>query len=135
MKVEQSPPPLKRKGHDKYTNEDLPDGAQDQNIWRRIVIPTFVMYIAGRKDIWSVKDEEAVVSLQKIWDHVYVNSRTEPNEKKIEHTIKISCAVYSIVSLFPPCVFIHLVHETHGLLYRLASAFLNGVVPLALLQF
>ena len=62
-------------GHkEKFTNAHLPLGCQDNGAWRRIVIPTYLQYLACRdtdKDVWTVDDDEAVSIQQEIWNFIY----------------------------------------------------------------
>lgn len=81
----------KRKNGYKFTNDDLPPGAQDEARWRRKVIPLLITYLGGRKDIWSFDINEAVTVFQQVWSYVYGAS--------IPIEISSKSPVYGLVSL------------------------------------
>jgi hypothetical protein len=91
---EQNPPKkVKREGGVtkswKPKNEDLPEGATFNNIWRRVFIPTYMVYVASSEDPWSVNDEDAVAKMQLIWDAVY--------KGKITNNIRIDGVTFRLV--------------------------------------
>ena len=78
--------------NNKYRNEDLPHGCQDENQWRKHFIPTFLWYVAWQQDPWAMDEADTTLALQQIWDQLYAGL--------IPYTVKAHDAVYSIVS---PC--------------------------------
>jgi hypothetical protein len=108
---------------EKYTNAHLPLGCQENGAWRRIVIPTYLQYLASRSsdnDAWAVKDEEGVSIQQKIWDFVYGD--------KVPHIITVQGPVFALVSvpiLLPGILITSLT--------RSINVFVNGAVDLLLL--
>lgn len=51
------------------TNKDLPPGSVDQ--WTKTIVPTLIVFVAGRKDIWSVDEDAAAFALQQIWNYMF----------------------------------------------------------------
>ena len=84
-----------------YTNRDLPQGAKERNIWRRVFIPTYAIFVANYPDPWTIKDTDAVVALQHVWDAVYVDGQ---NAAGIPFKVAFHDCVFSIVS-FSTCLF------------------------------
>jgi hypothetical protein len=88
-------------------NGDLPPGSQDNNVWRSVVVQTYVCYLSCSEDVgldpWSFKDEYAIDILQKIWNSIY-NGKTQNDDKNhtlrpvIHHTIQPGGAVFAVVS-------------------------------------
>jgi hypothetical protein len=98
VKVENLSPLPKRSGANrKYTNADLPNGAMNNNTWRKIVIPTYIQYLAGQdsKETWSIDDKESTTLLQAIWNFTY--------GAEVPHFIRVNGPAFSIVSSFPAC--------------------------------
>jgi hypothetical protein len=113
---------------EKYTNAHLPAGCQENGAWRRIVIPTYLQYLASRdsdSDAWAANDDEGISIQQRIWDFVYGD--------KVPHIITVQGPVFALVSVHfflqvPSSILI-----SH--LSRSTNAFANGVVDLLLLLF
>jgi hypothetical protein len=91
-------PPLKKMKREKtnanaksvkFKNENLPEGATANNMWRRVFIPTYITYIASSEDPWVVDDDDALASMQIIWKAVYA--------QKLTHIITLNGAVFHIV--------------------------------------
>ncbi|KAH9856104.1 hypothetical protein C2E23DRAFT_857148 [Lenzites betulinus] len=55
----------------KWTTTDLPTGAQDNDRWSNLFIPTLLKYQGSRHDPWSWDPNASAAVVQKIWDHVY----------------------------------------------------------------
>jgi hypothetical protein len=95
VKVENLSPPPKRSGANnwKYTNSDLPNGAINNNTWRKKVIPTYIQYLAGLdvKETWTVGDKDSITLLQNIWNFTY--------GAELPHVVKVNGPVFLIVSL------------------------------------
>lgn len=89
-----SPLPLRSGANRKYTNADLPNGAMNNNTWRKKLIPTYIQYLAGQdvKETWTIEDRNALTLLQTIWNFLY--------GAEVPHTIKVNGPVFSIVSFF-----------------------------------
>jgi hypothetical protein len=70
---EPTPLPKRTLGGRKYTNAELPKGAQDNGVWRQVFIPTYVQYLASRNgnDTWTISDNDAIQLMQQIWKFVY----------------------------------------------------------------
>jgi hypothetical protein len=81
--------PNKGRVFQKSTNKDLPNGCQDGQRWRRRFIPTYMRYIAGSEDPWTIDDDKAQEVLQQIWIGVY--------GAKLRYTVEINDAVFRIV--------------------------------------
>ena len=83
---------------EKFTNVDLPTGSQDGGAWRRLFVPTYLQYLASRsedvKDAWTIKDDEVVLNMQKIWDFTY--------GARIPYDVTVAGSVFFIV-----CIFMH----------------------------
>jgi len=74
--------------NNKYRNEDLPRGCQDENQWRKHFIPTFLWYVAWQRDPWAMDEADTTLALQQIWDQLYGGL--------IPYTVKAHDAVYAI---------------------------------------
>jgi len=75
----------------KYTNNDLPQGALENNDWRKKFITTYVKWLGAHAGPWVDSEEENVAAMQAIWNTVYPH---------IDHTIDVDGPVYYIVSCF-----------------------------------
>lgn len=73
----------------KYTNSDLPQGALDNNDWRKKFITTYEKWLSARAGPWINDEDENVSAMQAIWDTVYPH---------IDYTIDVNGPVYYIVS-------------------------------------
>lgn len=118
------PPPSKRVAagrREKFTNANLPRGCQDGGAWRRILIPTYLQYLACRDaddDAWAINDDKGVSIQQKIWDFVY--------GEKVPHIITVQGPVFALVGitiLLASCILI-------TSLSRSTNVCANGVVDL-----
>jgi hypothetical protein len=78
----------------KFNNSHLPAGCQDGNRWRRVFVPTYIGFVAGYRDPWTVNDKNAVAIMQAIWNKVYENPR-------IAYQIEPQQEVFSVVSWLP----------------------------------
>jgi hypothetical protein len=89
---EPSPLPKRTLGGKKYTNSELPSGAQDHGVWRQVFIPTYVQYIASRNsnDTWTISDNDAIQLMQQIWNIVY--------GARVPYRIKTKGPVFFLVS-------------------------------------
>lgn len=89
-----SPPPRRSGANRKFTNADLPSGAMDNNTWRKVVIPTYIQYLACQdvKETWTVEDSQTITLLQTIWNFIY--------GAEVLYTIKVTGPAFSIVSFF-----------------------------------
>jgi hypothetical protein len=86
-------------------NTNLPQGCQDNNVWRGVVVPTYQHYLSFSldEDPWSFDDEYAADILQKIWDKIYDGKTKNKDKRKtlrplIRHTIQPGGAVFVVVS-------------------------------------
>ena len=109
---------------EKFTNVHLPPGCLDNGAWHRILIPTYLQYLACRDaddDAWAISDDKTVSVQQKIWDFVYGD--------KVPHIITVQGPVFSLVG-FPILL-------ASGILItplsRLTNVFVNGTVDSPLL--
>ena len=62
---------LESKHHKWASVLDLPEGANDEAAWTRLVIPNFINIILASKDPWIITDDTVVLELQRVWNHVY----------------------------------------------------------------
>ncbi|KAG1869707.1 hypothetical protein C8R48DRAFT_771096 [Suillus tomentosus] len=74
--------------NNRYQNDDLPDGCQHNNTWRRVFIPTVAHWAGGDVEPWGPGDHELRDVMQNIWDHIY--------KGRIEHKISSSGAVLKV---------------------------------------
>ena len=49
----------------------LPDGANDDDAWSRVVIPTFINLVISGDKPWISSETEVAPLLQDVWDHTY----------------------------------------------------------------
>src|ERR1700679_2956509 len=89
---EPSPLPKRTSGGKKFTNSELPSGAQDSGVWQQVFIPTYVQYLASQNsnDAWSISDDEAIQLMQKIWKFIY--------GARVPYRIKTRGPVFFLVS-------------------------------------
>lgn len=82
------------KKKEKFTNSDLPHGCQDEGLWRRVVIPTYLEIIGSRttKEAWILEVSDAEAILGQIWDYIY--------GARVPYTVRYDGAVYFIVSKY-----------------------------------
>ena len=79
----------------KWSNNDLPAGCTENNVWRRVFIPTFFTFLAASACPWTINDEVAAQGLQKIWNMTYHNWPGKPNHF---HLVLPQRAVFSIAT-------------------------------------
>jgi hypothetical protein len=87
-----TPLPKRTLGGKKFTNSELPSGAQDNGVWRQVFIPTYVQYLASRtsNDAWTISDDDAIQLMQQIWKFIY--------GARITYRIKTKGPVFFLVS-------------------------------------
>ncbi|OSD00949.1 hypothetical protein PYCCODRAFT_1468915 [Trametes coccinea BRFM310] len=71
-------------------NSSLPDGAQDNNLWKGVFLPTLLKALGTRDDPWSVTDKDMVATLQSIWNATYGS--------RLHHTVKVNDGVHSLAT-------------------------------------
>jgi hypothetical protein len=49
----------------------LPPGADNNNIFHRVFIPTYKQWVGTQADPWVTPDSVAIVAMQTIWDAIY----------------------------------------------------------------
>lgn len=77
----------------KWTTNDLPAGAQDDERWGSLFIPTLLRYQGCSHDPWTCDPARSVAVIQKIWDRVY--------GQNLPHRVVLNDNVYKVVSLRP----------------------------------
>ena len=75
----------------KYTNSDLPQGALDNNDWRKKFISTYEKWLGAHAGPRVADEVTNVAAMQAIWNAIYPH---------IDYTIDVNCPVYYIVSDF-----------------------------------
>lgn len=78
----------------KYTNSDLPQGALDNNDWRKKFITTYEKWLGAYAGPWIKNEDENVAAMQAIWNAIYPH---------IKYTVEVDGPVYYIVSRFVYC--------------------------------
>lgn len=78
------------KGSSKFTNDSLPAGCQEGNLWRGVFITLVAHWHGGHVDPWSIDPQEQQCAMQVIWDEIY--------RDKFEHSITLGGPVYYVVS-------------------------------------
>jgi hypothetical protein len=80
-------------------NGDLPEGASEDNRFRRAFIPTLSWFHARLMDTFNVPDKILLKGMQLSWNASY--------GKKLPYEIELNDSVFQVVSHeFPPCVFL-----------------------------
>ncbi|KAG6382168.1 hypothetical protein JVT61DRAFT_816 [Boletus reticuloceps] len=74
--------------NNKYINEDLPEGATTNNMWRCLFISALAHFIGGYDSPWTINSDKYLSVLQVIWDTVY--------KGKIEHAVVVNGPVHSL---------------------------------------
>ena len=77
-------------GTGKFTNQNLPLGCQDGNLWHGTYIPSLAHWCGGHVDPWTIEAGELHDAMQVIWDEVYRDS-------EVEHFITLKGAVFHVV--------------------------------------
>ncbi|KAH9034007.1 hypothetical protein EDB83DRAFT_1784674 [Lactarius deliciosus] len=72
-------------------NACLPPGAETNNRFRRVFIPTYERWVGTRANTWVIPDHVAIPVLQTIWDAVYM-------EDGVEWTFKANDPVFYCVN-------------------------------------
>jgi hypothetical protein len=72
------------------TVQDLPNGANEDAVWTRLVVPNFVNLVLAGEQPWMVTDDFIVAELQRVWDHVY--------GMRVEFTIEKGTVPFDLVS-------------------------------------
>ncbi|KAI6146649.1 hypothetical protein BKA82DRAFT_9545 [Pisolithus tinctorius] len=73
----------------KFTNQDLPPGCQDGNVWHSIYIPSLAHWCGGYVNPWTIEAGDLQDAMQMIWDEVY--------HGKVEHYIAPRGPVFHVV--------------------------------------
>jgi len=84
-----------------FSNNKLPKGCLEDDRWHRIVIPTFIWWVAHQKNPWEISEAEALVALQYIWSAAY--------GKVIPYMITLDNPVFKNASFF--IIFLLLITE------------------------
>ncbi|KAI0352291.1 hypothetical protein OH77DRAFT_813930 [Trametes cingulata] len=72
----------------KWTTADLPAGAQDDERWSSVFVPTLLKYQGSRHDPWAWDPVSSAAVIQKIWDKVF--------DGKVVHKVAIGDNVYQV---------------------------------------
>ena len=75
--------------NNKYTNNDLPEGATNDNAWQQLFISSLAHFATGHDNPWSIPDNKFRDVLQEIWNTVY--------QDKVEHSVVVGGPVYRLV--------------------------------------
>lgn len=78
--------------HGKWTTNDLPPGAQDDDRWSMVFVPTLLRYQGCRHDPWNWDQLTNVNIVQKVWDQVYGDS--------LVHKVQLNDCVHTVVRSF-----------------------------------
>ncbi|KAI6003230.1 hypothetical protein F5J12DRAFT_893857 [Pisolithus orientalis] len=76
----------------KFTDQDLPPGCQDGNVWHGIYIPSLAHWCGGYVNPWTIEAGDLQDAMQIIWDEVYCG--------KVEHYIAPRGPVFHVVRPF-----------------------------------
>ena len=74
------------------TIQDLPDGANHESAWTRLVIPNFIRLVMAGEQPWLIGDDIIISDLQDVWDHVY--------GMRVPFQIKKGTVPFDLVSFF-----------------------------------
>ncbi len=77
------------KSRKRATIQDLPEGANNDSAWTRLVIPNFIRLLLAGEQPWLIGDDIIISELQNIWDHVY--------GRKIPFTIQKGTVPFDLV--------------------------------------
>ncbi len=78
--------------HSKWTTNDLPAGAQDDDRWSMVFVPTLLRYQGCRHDPWNCDQVTNLAIIQKVWDQVYGDT--------LSHKVQSSDSVYAVVGIY-----------------------------------
>ena len=127
------PPAKKRSGRNeggkcitKYTNADLPQGAQLNNTWRKKFITTYEKWLGTCTEPWDVEDTDSCMALQAIWNTVYPH---------IDYVVDADGPVFYIVSSFFFALYLFFPYSLISYTNRPISVLRNGGVPLVRMLF
>jgi hypothetical protein len=76
----------------KWTTADFPMGCNENNLFQKCFIPTYIKWVGQPSNPWTVDDLVAITAMQKIWTVVY--------GKTIPYKITTDGPVFAIVSTF-----------------------------------
>jgi hypothetical protein len=79
-----------RKPRKRATIQSLPDGANDDNAWTRLVVPNFIHLIMAGEQPWFISDDDIISDLQEIWNHVY--------GRRVQFEVKKGTVPFDLVS-------------------------------------
>jgi len=68
----------------KWATKDLPEGAIDDGLWRKVFVPTYIDFVGQQEDPWTVDDTVAKSAMQKIWKVVYKDRDVESYKIKTD---------------------------------------------------
>jgi len=74
----------------RLTIQDLPDGANDDSAWSRLVVPNFIHLIMSGEQAWLIDDDVIISELQDVWNHVY--------GRRVRFNIKRGTVPFELVS-------------------------------------
>jgi hypothetical protein len=81
-------PPAPKKARKKLA--PLPAGAEDDNMFRAVFIPTYERWIGTLANPWVIPDDVAIKTLQTIWDSIYLS---------VPWTVKANDCVFECVRI------------------------------------
>jgi hypothetical protein len=78
------------KSRKRATIQNLPEGANNDSAWTRLVIPNTIRLLLAGEQPWVIGDDVIISELQKVWDRVY--------GRKIPFTIKKGTVPSELIS-------------------------------------
>lgn len=78
------------KSRKRPTIQNLPNGANKNFAWTRLVIPNFIRLLLAGDQPWLIGDNVIISELQKVWDLVY--------GQELPFTIKKGTVPFDVVS-------------------------------------
>lgn len=84
------------KGRKRYQQTDLPSGMNDNEAFRKIVIPTVYWHMGNQVDIWVYGDEWLRGALETICSAIYTSAQMQK--------VEINGPIFSVVSICLPSI-------------------------------
>jgi hypothetical protein len=86
------------------TNQDLPEGANKDAAWTRLVVPNFIRLLLAGEQPWLIGDDVFISELQKVWNHVYGRSLPfiiTKGTASFKIVSNLSCLLYVVFLIVP----------------------------------
>jgi hypothetical protein len=95
--VDEPPKAPAARGKKRCQMSDLPSGMNDNEAWRKMLIPTVYWHIGNQRDVWIYDDDVLASDLETIITAVYPSSSRQQ--------VTVDGPIFRIVSISLPSVY------------------------------